>query len=97
MGQRVEVTRAYDELPFAEATKQAVRVLGDGYGDLVVIQDEAGYWALYYFYWAQDPPPGALPHWVEGPLPTLDAARPPFAMKTWLSEMGYEEYMNDVD
>jgi len=37
----------YDEMPYAKAKAQAVKVLEDGYGDAVVLKDERGYYALY--------------------------------------------------
>lgn len=89
--------REYDELPYEQACKQAVRTLTDGYGEAVVIRDPSGYWVLYYFSWAHPPSPTALPHFLEGPLGDATEVRPPYEMKTWLEQMGYEEYLNDVD
>ncbi len=89
----------WDETPYGEACQRAVRVLGDGYGDAVVVRDaeRGGYWVLYYFFWGQPPPATALPHWTEGPLQDTDQVRPPYEVKHWLAEMGFEEYLNDVD
>jgi hypothetical protein len=87
----------YDELPYREAKKQAVKVLEDGYGDAVVLKDAHGYWALYYFYGFQAPPPEAKPHWMEGPLAEAGQVRSPYAMKRFLEENGEFEFLNDVD
>ncbi|AFV76759.1 hypothetical protein YIM1640_12000 [Thermus oshimai] len=87
----------YAEMPYEEARKRAVRVLEDGYGDAVVLKDEHGYWALYYFYWAQTPPPAATPHWMEGPLGEVGAIRSPYEMKKFLEEVGEPDFLNDVD
>ncbi|WP_337844036.1 hypothetical protein [Thermus sp.] len=87
----------YAEMPYQEARRQAVKVLEDGYGDAVVLKDGHGYWALYYFYWAQTPPPSALPHWMEGPVAELGAVRSPYEMKKFLEEMGEPDFLNDVD
>lgn len=89
----------WDEIPYGEACQRAVRILADGYGEAVVVRDgdQGRYWALYYFFWGQTPPATALPHWTEGPLPDTAQVRPPYEVKSWLAEMGFEEYLNDVD
>ncbi|GEM82009.1 hypothetical protein [Meiothermus hypogaeus] len=92
-----KTAREYDELTYREARRQAIRQMVDGYGEAVVLQDEHGYWGLYYFYWSQEPPPEARPHWMEGPLPDPAAFRPPYEVKTWLEENGYETFQNDLD
>lgn len=89
--------REYDELTYAEAKKLALREMGDGYGDALILRDDKGYWALYYFYWSQEPPPGAKPHWMEGPVADPGVFRPPYEAKTWLEENGYESFQNDLD
>ncbi len=87
------------ELRYEEACRRAVRIVGDGYGDVVIVPDgdHGDMWALYYFFWGQEPPPEALPHWVDGPLRDMGEVRPPYRVKTWLAETGLEEYLNDVD
>lgn len=87
----------YDELSFAGARLRAVRHLQDGYGDALILKDEHGYWGLYYFYWSQNPPPQAKPHWMEGPAAEPGAFRAPFEMQLWLEQNGYEGYHNDLD
>ncbi|WP_243027697.1 MULTISPECIES: hypothetical protein [Thermus] len=87
----------YSEMPYQEARKQAVKVLEDGYGDAVILKDAHGYWALYYLYGFQAPPPEALPHWMEGPLPTEEGIRSPYEMQKFLEEQGEFTYLNDVD
>lgn len=53
----------YDEMPYQEARRMAVKVLEDGYGDAVILKDDHGYWALYYFYSTgpRPRPPGQTP------------------------------------
>lgn len=87
----------YDEMPYQEARKMAVKVLEDGYGDAVILKDDHGYWALYYFYWSQTPPPQAKPHWMEGPVAEANALRSPYEMKKFLEENGEFDFVNDVD
>jgi len=87
----------YSEMPYREARKQAVKVLEDGYGDAVVLKDAHGYWALYYFYGFQVPPPEAPPHWMEGPFPGEEGIRSPYEMQKFLEEQGDFTYLNDVD
>lgn len=89
--------QSYDELPYGEACKQAVRILGDGLGDALLLKDESGYWVLYYFSPGRAPDPAALPDWLEGPRTDAAGIRAPYEMKAWLEELGYEAYMNDVD
>ncbi|MCS7069235.1 MAG: hypothetical protein RMK51_00230 [Meiothermus sp.] len=64
-------TREYNELPYRDARLRATRQMADGYGEALVLQDEHGFWGLYYFYWSQEPPPEARPHWMAGPAPAL--------------------------
>ncbi|MGQ9510610.1 MAG: hypothetical protein ACUVS9_01680 [Thermaceae bacterium] len=87
----------YDEMPYEQARKAAVKVLQDGYGDAVILKDEHGYWALYYFYWSQTPPPEATPHWMEGPVEEMSRLRSPYEMKTFLEQNGEMDFLNDVD
>ncbi|RTG94210.1 hypothetical protein CSW25_08415 [Thermus scotoductus] len=87
----------YDEMPYAEAKAKAVKVWEDGYGDAVILKDAHGYWALYYFYGFQAPPPTARPHWMEGPVADPATLRPPYAVKRFLEEQGDFDYLNDVD
>ncbi|MFN4071060.1 MAG: hypothetical protein ACK4HT_05800 [Thermus caldifontis] len=87
----------YSEMPYQEARKQAVKVLEDGYGDAVVLKDAHGYWALYYLYGFQAPPPEAPPHWMEGPFPSEEGIRSPYEMQKFLEEQGDFTYLNDVD
>lgn len=89
--------REYDELTYAEAKQMARRQMGDGYGDALILHDDQGYWALYYFYWSQEPPALAKPHWMEGPVADPAAFRPPYEIKRWLEENGYENFQNDLD
>lgn len=89
--------REYGDLAYEEACRQAVRIVADGFGEAVLLREPSGYWVLYYFSWSQAPLPTALPHWLEGPLADATKVRPPYEMKTWLEQMGYEEYLNDVD
>jgi hypothetical protein len=91
------VVRDYDELTYAEAKQRALRQMGDGYGDALILQDDQGYWALYYFYWSQEPPASAVPHWMEGPAADPAAFRTPYEAKRWLEENGYESFQNDLD
>ncbi len=86
----------YEELTYQEAKGKAQKALHDGYGEALILKDEHGHWALYYFYGYQEPPPHARPHWLEGPKEEPDF-RAPFAMKLWLEEHGYEDFQNDVD
>lgn len=87
----------YDELTYAEAEKLALREMADGYGNAPILRDDEGYWALYYFYWSQEPPPGARPHWMEGPVADPGVFRPSYEAKTWLEENGCESFQNDLD
>ncbi|WP_105317983.1 hypothetical protein [Thermus tenuipuniceus] len=87
----------YSEMPYQEARKQAVKVLEDGYGDAVILKDAHGYWALYYLYGFQTPPPEAPPHWMEGPFPGEEGIRSPYEMQKFLEEQGDFTYLNDVD
>lgn len=91
------VVREYDELAYREARSRAVRQMVDGFGEVLVLHDEHGYWGLYYFYWSQEPPPEAKPHWMEGPLKEPGDFRPPYIVKTWMEENGYESFQNDLD
>lgn len=89
--------REYDELTYREARARAHRQMVDGYGEALVLQDRHGYWVLYYFYWSQEPPPEAKPHWMEGPVQDPASFRPPYVVKTWMEENGYESFQNDLD
>jgi hypothetical protein len=89
--------REYDELSYQAARSQAIGQRVDGFGELLVLKDEHGYWGLYFFYWNQEPPSGARPHWLEGPTQDSGAFRPPYEAKRWLEENGYESYQNDLD
>ncbi len=90
-------SREYDELTYREARVRSKRQLTDGYGEALVLQDEHGYWGLYFFYWNQEPPPQATPHWMEGPRADPSGFRPPYEVKAWMEENGYESYQNDLD
>ncbi|KGQ22431.2 hypothetical protein [Thermus filiformis] len=84
-------------LSYQEAEKRAVRVLVDGVGEALVLKEEAGYYALYFFFGLQGrraPDPEEEPDFVEGPRPE-PAFRDPYDQARWLEAHGYTLFVNE--
>jgi hypothetical protein len=88
----------YREMRYAEAAQRAARVLSDGYGEALILQDPTGYWGLYYLFGLAGyhvPPPDAVPDWVEGPRPDPCEFQEPYRVRGWLEESGYLVWINE--
>lgn len=88
----------YREMQYAQAAQRATRVLSDGYGEALILEDPTGYWGLYYLFGLAGyrvPPPDSVPDWVEGPLPDPSGFREPYRVRDWLEENGYWVWVNE--
>jgi hypothetical protein len=79
----------FRRMPYAEAEAKAQKVLVDGYGEGLVLQGNAGYYALYYLFGLlglRAPVPSHPPDWVAGPQSQ---------MAHWLEANGYNLFINE--
>lgn len=87
----------FRRMPYAEAEAKAQKVLVDGYGEGLVLQGSAGYYALYYLFGLlglRAPVPSHPPDWVAGPQ-SEPVFMEPYQMAHWLEANGYNLFINE--